>query len=65
METVQAEKRSATTQPTSLGWIDNSSVQKLLDVVVSIIAEENIQIAKQNHDLFSDIGYWPHSFAAS
>jgi len=56
METAQVEKHSATTQPTSLSWIDNPSVQRLLDVVVSIIAEEYIQIAKQNPDLFSDNG---------
>ena len=56
METAQAEKHSATTQPISLNWSDSPSVQKLLDVVVSIIAEEYIQIAKQNPDLFSDNG---------
>ena len=44
------------TQPISLNWSDNHSVQKLLDVLVSIIAEEYIQIAKQNPDLFSDTG---------
>ncbi len=56
METAQVEKHSATIQPTSLSWIDNPSVQRLLDVVVSIIAEEYIQIAKQNPDLFSENG---------
>jgi len=57
MEIVQTEKNSEKiVQPTSLNWIDNPSIQKLLDVVVSIIAEEYIQIAKQNPDLFSDNG---------
>ena len=57
METAQAEKNSEKiVQPTSLNWSDSPSVQKLLDVVVSIIAEEYIQIAKQNPDLFSDNG---------
>ncbi len=56
METAQAEKNSAITQPTSLSWSNNPSVQRLLDVVVFIIAEEYIQIAKQNPDLFSDNG---------
>ena len=42
------------TQPVSLNWEENPSVQKLLDVVVSIIAEEYIQIAKQNQDVFSN-----------
>ena len=37
----------------SLNWFDNSSIQKLLDVVVSIIADEYIQVAKQNPDAFS------------
>jgi len=57
MEIAQAKKNSEKiVQPTSLVWADNPSVQKLLDVVVSIIAEEYIQIAKQNPDLFSDNG---------
>lgn len=43
-------------QPISLNWADNPSVQKLLDVVVSIIVEEYIQIAKQNPDVFSNDG---------
>ena len=37
-----------------LDWKDNSSVQKLLDVVVSIIAEEYIQIARQNPEVFTN-----------
>ena len=37
----------------SLSWFDNPSVQNLLDVVVSIIAEEYIEIARQNPDIFS------------
>ena len=41
-------------EPLSLNWLDNSSVQKLLDVIVSIIAEEYIQVAKQNPDVFMD-----------
>ena len=43
-------------QPVSLNWVGNPSVQKLLDVVVSIIVEEYIQIAKQNPDVFSNSG---------
>ena len=56
MAIAQVKKDSKTTQPISLIWMDNPSVQKLLDVVVSIIAEEYIQIAKQNPDSFSDNG---------
>ncbi len=56
MAIAQVEGNSKTTQATSLNWSDNPSIQKLLDVVVSIIAEEYIQIAKQNPDIFSDNG---------
>jgi len=56
MGIAQVEKNSKRTQPISLNWSDSPSVQKLLDVVASIIAEEYIQIAKQNPDLFSDNG---------
>ena len=56
MAIAQVDKNSRTTEPISLSWLDSPSVQKLLDVVVSIIAEEYIQIAKQNPDLFSDNG---------
>lgn len=40
----------------NLNWKDNLSVQKLLDVIASIIADEYIQIAKQNPDAFSNSG---------
>jgi hypothetical protein len=40
----------------NLNWKDNLSVQKLLDVIASIIADEYIQIAKQNPDTFSNNG---------
>jgi len=40
----------------SLNWTDNRSVQELLDVVVSIVADEYIQTAKQNPEVFSDNG---------
>lgn len=57
MHAAQTEKNSKkTTQPISFVWVDNASVQRLLDVVVSIIAEEYIQIAKQNPRVFSDNG---------
>jgi len=56
MEIAQVEKNSKTTQPISLNWSDNPSVQKLLDVVISIIADEYIQITKQNPEIFSGNG---------
>ena len=37
-------------------WMDNPSVQKLLDIIASIIADEYIRIAKQNPDTFSNNG---------
>ena len=56
MAIAQVKENSKTTQPISLSWSNSPSIQKLLDVVVSIIAEEYIQIAKQSPDLFSDNG---------
>ncbi len=57
MHAVQTEKNnSKTAQPISFVWVDNASVQRLLDVVASIIAEEYIQIAKQNPEIFGNNG---------
>ena len=50
IEVVQCYKGSSK----KLVWIDNSSVQKLLDAVVSIIADEHIEIAKENKEIFMD-----------
>jgi len=43
------------TDPNNPTWTV-SSVQRLLDVISSIIAEEYIIIAKQNPDIFSNNG---------
>jgi hypothetical protein len=43
-------------KPANLSWLDNPSIQRLLDVIVSIIADEYIQVAKQNPDIFSNGG---------
>ena len=56
MAIARVKENSGITKPSSLIWIDNPSVQKLLDVVVSIMAEEYIQIAKQNPEIFSNNG---------
>ncbi len=57
MHTAQAKKNSKkTTRPINLIWVDNASVQRLLDVVASIMADEYIQIAKQNPDIFRNNG---------
>ena len=39
-----------------LRWVDNPSVQKLLDVISSILADEYIQIAKQTPEIFKNGG---------
>jgi len=36
----------------SFNWKDSPSIQRLLDVVSSILAEEYIMIAKQNPEVF-------------
>jgi len=56
MALAEVKENTKTPQPISLNWQDSPSVQKLLDVVISIIAEEYIQIAKQNPEIFSDNG---------
>ena len=37
----------------SLNWKENPSTKKLLDVLVSILAEEYIETAKKNPDIFT------------
>ena len=57
MHTAQVQKdNKRIIKSISLNWTDNSSVRELLDVVVSILTEEYIQIAKQNPDVFSENG---------
>ena len=40
-------------QQKNLAWVDNPDVQRLLDVAISILAEEYIQVAERNPDVFS------------
>ncbi|MFH1855918.1 MAG: hypothetical protein ABH836_01660 [Candidatus Omnitrophota bacterium] len=40
--------------PVNFCWLDNPSIQKLLDAISSIIADEFIEIAKENKDIFLD-----------
>jgi hypothetical protein len=37
----------------NLDWQENPSVKRLLDVIVSILAEEYAETAKQNPDIFT------------
>ena len=41
---------------TDLAWDGNPAVQKLLDVVVYILANEYVRAVKENPALFSDKG---------
>jgi len=41
------------TQPINFNWSDNPAVKNLLDIISSILAEEYIEVAKKNHDVFS------------
>ncbi|MDP8260256.1 MAG: hypothetical protein P9L96_04560 [Candidatus Gygaella obscura] len=43
-------------RPITLNWADNPDIQKLLDVISDIIANEYIEIAKKNPDVFSKGG---------
>lgn len=53
----QIEKNiKAEVEQISLTWSNSPSVQKLLDVVCSIIADEYIEVAKQNPDVFKNGG---------
>ena len=40
--------------PISLNWRDNPDIQKLLDVISEIIANEYIEVAKKNKDVFNE-----------
>ena len=51
-----AENKKAKTQEKSFAWTNNPDIQKLLDVIASIIVDEYIQTAKQNPEIFSKNG---------
>ena len=40
----------------SFDWTENATIQKLLDVMVSILADEYIKAAKQNPEIFKNNG---------
>jgi len=57
LDTSRAEKKTEETNTNiSLRWLDNPEVQELLDVLISIIAEEYIEIAAQNPNIFKKKG---------
>jgi len=45
-----------TIQPIDFSWTNNPDIKNLLDAISSILAEEYIEIAKQNRDIFSNEG---------
>jgi len=48
------KKRQTNPGLLQLCWVNNPAVKNLLDVISSILAEEYIEIAKKNHDVFSN-----------
>ena len=57
LATIKEEKDIKTEiQSISLSYTDNPSVQKLLDTIADIIADEYIESAKQNPEIFLDYG---------
>ena len=57
LSVIEEEKNIETEiQSAGLNYADNLSVQKLLDTIANIIANEYIIKAKQNPEIFLDIG---------
>ena len=45
-------KNKSKITPISLNWQDNPSVKTLLDVVIVVLAEEYVRVARENENLF-------------
>ena len=52
--TVQKLYQPDSTSPSSLNWKENPAAKKLLDNLVQILAEEYVEKAKQNPEIFSN-----------
>ena len=50
------QKKQTETKANGFVWTNNPDIQKLLDVIASILADEYVQIAKQNPKVFSKNG---------
>jgi hypothetical protein len=51
-----AQKTISTTTKTQvmpLSWQDNPAIKDLLDIIITILAEQYIQVAKENKELFT------------
>ncbi len=57
METVSQKTGdpASKARPELFHWPDNPAVQKLLDVVAAIIAEEYIQTVRKNPEVFREV----------
>ena len=51
--TAQKLHQPDNTPPSSLNWKENPAAKKLLDALVLTIAEEYVEKAKQNPEIFS------------
>jgi len=52
--TVQKLHQPDRTSPSSLSWKESPAAKKLLDNLVQILAEEYVEKAKQNPEIFSN-----------
>ena len=47
------EKQGNSNQEFSFDWKNSSSIKQLLDVIASIIAQEYIEVVRNNRELFA------------
>jgi len=53
---IENQKKVSQKEEISFSWQDSLSIQRLLDVISSILAQEYIAIAKQNPEVFKARG---------
>ena len=58
-----ATKIAAKAKKINFSWQDSPPIKHLLDAISSIVAQEYIEMAKQNPDVFSEIASPPSAFA--
>lgn len=59
----ESQEKVARKEGISFNWSNSPAIQRILDVISSILAEEYITIAKQNPIVFSGIASPPRGFA--
>lgn len=52
---IVSSRQTAPRKDAELNWTDNPDIRDLLDVIALIIAQEYIEIAKQNPEIFTNI----------